>query len=250
VLICAAPLSFSIVTRKEISMTRLGSILLTLCLLGLIAGCASVAPPAYRGLTSAPQLRPTGAPHVPLEFRHASADLRAFSKLIIDPVTTYDGGDAQFGGVSPEDRKIIAEYMQQTFAEVLGEKHEIVQTQARSSARIRLTLTGIEANTPVLSTVTRLIPIGLAINAGAQAAGQQGAFMGSVSYAVEVFDASTGDLVYAYVTRQAPAALDITSSVGLLDAAKTGVRAGAQRLRDELLADPNAKAERTKAPRG
>jgi hypothetical protein len=231
-------------------MTRLNSIVPMLASLGLLAGCTSVSPPAYRGLASAPQLQPTGVRDVPFQFHHSSVDLRAFSKLVIDPVTIYDGADAQFAGVSPEDRKVIADYMQQTFAEVLGEKRRIVRTQEPGAARVRLTLTGIEGNTPVLSTVTRLIPIGLAINAGAQVAGRDGAFLGSVSYAVEVFDASTGDLVYAHVARQAPVALDITSSVRFLDAAKTGVRVGARCLRDELFADPHARPERTRPPAG
>lgn len=222
-------------------MSRLSSIVPVLSLLSLVAGCTSVSPPAYRGLASATQLEPTGAHDVPFQFRHPSADLRAFSKLVIDPVTIYDGPDAQFAGVSPEDRKIVADYMQQMFAEVLGEKRGVVPTREPAAARIRLTLTGIVGNTPVLSTVTRLIPIGLAINAGAQVAGREGTFLGSVSYAVEVLDASTGELIYAHVTRQAPAALDITSSVGYLDAAKTGVRIGARRLREELFADPQVR---------
>jgi hypothetical protein len=231
-------------------MSRLSSIVPIFSLLGLIAGCASVSPPGYRELAFARQLQPTGANEVPFQFRHPSADLRRFSKLVIDAVTIYDGADAQFAGVSPEDRKIIADYMQQTFAEVLGERRRIVRTQEPGAARIRLTLTGIEGNTPILATVIRLIPIGLAINAGAQVAGREGTFLGSVSYAVEVSDASTGDLVYAYVTRQAPAALDITSSVGFLDAAKTGVRVGARRLRDELLADPHTRPARIQPPAG
>ena len=228
-------------------MTRVGSILPILSLLSVLPGCTSVQPPAYRGLASAPQLQSTGTRDVPFQFRHSSVDLQAFSKLVIDPVTIYDGPDAQFRGVSVKDRKIIADYMQRTFAEVLGEKHQIIRTLEPGTARIHLTLTGIVGNTPVLSTMTHLMPIGLAINAGAQATGQEGTFLGSVSYAVEVVDASTGDLVYACITRQRPAALDITSAVGFLDAAKTGVRAGAKRFRDEVLARPNAKAERMKA---
>jgi hypothetical protein len=47
-------------------------------------------------------------------------------------------------------------------------------------------------------------------------------------------DAATADLLYAYVTKQTPDALDVTASVGYLDAAREGVRIGARHLRNEL----------------
>jgi hypothetical protein len=55
-------------------------------------------------------------------------------------------------------------------------------------------------------------------------------FTGSISYAAEVYDAATGELKYAVISQQAPFAMDVTSSFGRLDAARTGVRHGAQEL--------------------
>ena len=43
-----------------------------------------------------------------------------------------------------------------------------------------------------------------------------------------------GALLYAYVTKQSPDALDVTASIGYLDAAKTGARIGARHLLKEL----------------
>ena len=91
-----------------------------------------------------------------------------------------------------------------------------------------------EASTPVLSTVSHVLPVGLVVNAGAQATGGRGTFSGWVSYAVEIEDAHTGTLLYAHVANRSANALDITANFGPLDAAKAGVRSAADKLDKEL----------------
>jgi hypothetical protein len=110
----------------------------------------------------------------------------------------------------------------------------MARTPGPDTLRVRLTLTGVETSTPVLSTVTRVTPAGLVLNAGLAAADKKGTFSGSVSYAVELSDASTGELLNAYVTNQSANALNVVASFGPLDAARGGVRAGADQLRDKL----------------
>ena len=204
----------------------------------MVAGCASSTPPvAYQQLPSAPLLRPVKNSEEPFQYRSATADLRGYSKLVIDPVTIYGGPDAQFASVSQEDRQIVADYMRRTFIEVLGKRYRIVAAPEPGAARLHLTLTGLETSTPVLSTISHVLPLGVVANGVRKADGDNGTFFGSVSYAAELFDASTGDLLRAYVTKQTAGALDVTASVGSLDAARSGVRIGARQLRDELTKD-------------
>jgi hypothetical protein len=155
---------------------------------------------------------------------------------LIEPVTIYTGDDAQFGSVSEEDRKLIAAYMQQKFTGLLSSKYQIVAAPEPGTLRLHLTLTGIETSTPVISAVSHLTPVGLVINTGLQASNRNGTFLGSVSYAAELSDAASGTLLYAYVTRQTPDALDATASFGSLDAAREGVRIGARHLGERLAA--------------
>ncbi len=105
----------------------------------------------------------------------------------------------------------------------------------RSTTRLHLTLTGLETSTPVVSTISHVVPVGLLVNAGLGASKHGGTFFGSDFHAAEVYDATTGELVYASVSRRTPFALDITSSIARLDAAKKGVRLGAQDLSEELI---------------
>lgn len=220
---------FRVIGRSALSVLLIGSL--------TVAGCASTTPVAYHDLPSGSLLRPVKNHDEPFQYRSATAPLQGYSTLVIDAVTIYSGSDAQFGSVSPEDRRVVADYMRQQFVEVLGKQYRIAAAPGPGVARLHLTLTGLKTSTPVLSTVSHVLPIGLVANGVSEAAGGKGTFYGSVSYATELYDASTGKLLCAYVTKQAPGALNVTASVGTLDAARTGVRIGARQLRDELAKD-------------
>jgi hypothetical protein len=199
----------------------------------MLAGCGS-SPVDYQGLASANQLQPVKDDEAPFQFHSPDAEFANDSKILIDPVTVYTGTDAQFGSNSQEDRKEIADYMQKTFERTLGKRYQLATAPGPNTLRLHLTLTGIETSTPVISTITHLVPAGLVINTGLEATNHNGTFFGSVSYAAELSDASTGKLLYAYITRQTPDALDVTASFGSLAAAREGVRIGATHLRDRL----------------
>jgi hypothetical protein len=64
--------------------------------------------------------------------------------------------------------------------------------------------------------------------------GKEGMMMGSVSYAVEIYDASNDRLLCAYVEKQYPNAMNVGSTFGGLSASKTGIRKGADALLEQL----------------
>lgn len=208
----------------------------------MLAACSGPAPVAYRDLASAAQLQPVKDADASFQYLSPTAELARYPKLLIDPVAVYAGGDAQFGSVAAADQRAMAEYMQQKFAEALGTRFQLVAAPEPGTLRVRLTLTGLETSTPVISTVTHLAPMGLALNTGLEADGDNGTFFGSVTYAAELSDAMSGALLYAYVTRQTPDALDVTASFGSLAAAREGVRIGAAHLTQKLAASAAAPA--------
>lgn len=59
---------------------------------------------------------------------------------------------------------------------------------------------------------------------------KEGLLTGSVSYAVEIYDATDNRLLSAYVTKQYPNALNAGASFGALSASKVGIRKGADAL--------------------
>ena len=201
--------------------------------IAVISGCATTPPPSV-ALSSSALLRPTSDKSKPYAYRRPDVNFAAYGRVIVPPTEIYAGPDAQFGKMSAADRQALAVYMHQEFSRVLGRRLQIAGQPGPGTLRARLTLTGAEASTPVLSTVSHVLPVGLVVNAGAQATGGRGTFSGWVSYAVEIEDAHTGTLLYAHVANRSANALDITANFGPLDAAKAGVRSAADKLDKEL----------------
>ena len=208
----------------------------TLLACGALAACASTQPVPYAGIASSRQLQPrthdeTG--HIPYDYS-SGAELRAYSKFNVDPVVIYRGADGQFEDISEQDKNELARYMQTTFTARLAAL-STTGTGAHAQAqalRIRLTLTGARENTPFLSTLSRFDLLGGPYNAVQAARGKEGALTGSVSFAVEIYSASTNELLAAYVSKEYPNAWNLGASIGSLSASKTGIDKGA----DELVA--------------
>lgn len=206
--------------------------LLPLLCLAALAGCASTQPLPYAGLQSSTVLQPNpgdGTGHIP--YRTATpTDWSAYSRVVLDPVTIYNGPDHQFEEVPDTDRRALAGTMRAQFSAQLASRFQLVNTPAPGTLRIRLTLTGAKLTTRGLSTFTRFDLGGGPYNLVQGIRGKEGSFTGSVSYAVEIFDASTDRLLDAFVTKQYPNALNIGATLGRLDAAHTGIERGAQEL--------------------
>jgi hypothetical protein len=202
----------------------------------VLAGCASVEPVAYSGIASSSYLKPDPqdkSGRVPYRFS-TQADWQQYRKLIIDTVVVYRGADNQFGDMSDADKAALASYMQTKFEEKLRTRFEPANAPGPNTLRLKLTLTGASTTTPFLGPFTRFDLSGGIYNVVQTARGKEGAFTGSVMYAVEIYDASTGRLLNAYVTKQYPNPYNIGASFGSLSASKTGIEKGADALVAQL----------------
>ena len=206
----------------------------TLAACAALTACASTQPVPYSGVASSGQMRSsthdeTG--HIPYEYK-SSADLRAYSKFSVDPVVVYSGADNQFEDISEQDKNDLARYMQATFSDKLAALAKSTDHPRAQALRIKLTLTGAKESTPVLSTLSRFDLLGGPYNAVQAVRGKEGALTGSVSFALEIYSASTNELLAAYVSKEYPNAWNLGASFGALSASKTGIDKGA----DELVA--------------
>ena len=200
----------------------------------VLTGCASTQPVPYAGLKSSSQLQPNkgdDADHVPYRFSRPT-HWQKYATAIVEPVVIYQGADSQFEEISDDDKAVLATYMQSRFEDRLKTRFKLVTQPAPDTLRICLTLTGAKTTTRGLSTFTRFDLGGGPYNIVQSIRGKEGTFTGSVSYAVEILDATSGTLLDAYVTKQYPNALNIGASLGLLDASKVGIEKGA----DDLVA--------------
>ncbi|MBG0812149.1 DUF3313 domain-containing protein [Methylosinus sp. H3A] len=212
-------------------------VVLTFCLSA--AACSSVEPVVYSGIASAPYLEPNRRDderHVRYRYS-ARTDWRSYTRLIIDPVKIYRGPDHQFGDMSEADKASLADFMQRQFAEKLAGRYAVTSVPGPGVLRLKLTLTGAAASTPVASTLSRFDLAGGLYNGVQTVRGGEGLLTGSATYAVEIEDASTRRLLAAHVAKHYPSPIDIPASIGALSAARAGIENGAEALLAQL-ADP------------
>ncbi|EPM46656.1 DUF3313 domain-containing protein [Pseudomonas syringae] len=213
---------------------KLGGLLL---LVFLVTGCASHEPSPYSGIESSLEMRPNkqdNSGRIPFKYS-TSVNWNQYDKIMLEPVVIYSGADAQFSDLERNEKTVLANDMTIKFSEALGKHFRFADTPARGTLRIRLTLTGAETTVAGLSTFSRF-DIGMGSYNLVQASrDREGTFTGSVSYAVEIYDASTSQLLESYVTRQYPKVYDISSTFGRLSAAQAGISRGAEELVEVLL---------------
>ncbi len=161
---------------------------------------------------------------------NGNIDWKLYDKAIVDPVAIYRGRDNQFVDVSEQEKSELANYMQTRFSQSLSRRFAIVNAPMPGTVRIDLTLAGARKTTPVLGPFSHIDVGGGVYNAVQAARGKEGSMTGSVSYAVEIHDASSNRLLSAFVAKQYPGAMNIGASFGALKASKVAIDKGADSL--------------------
>lgn len=211
-----------------------GAVGLAACI--ALTGCASPKPVPYTGIVSASKLQPNSTDksrRTPYSYS-TEVDWAHYRHIIVEPVAIYSGADNQFGKMADSDRKQLASYMEEQFTEKLGTVFDLAHKSAPDTLRLQLTLTGAATTKPVLGTFSRFDLVGAPYNAVQSLRGREGTMTGSVIYVVEIFDASNGRLLRAFVTKQYPGAMNIKASFGAMRASMTGIRKGAEELAEQL----------------
>jgi hypothetical protein len=201
-----------------------------------LAACAGVQPVPYAGISSSQQLRQNSGDDsgkVPYKYT-TSVAWSQYTQVLVDPVAVYQGSDNQFGDMKPEDQTELANYMGKTFSEKLATRFHVATQPGADTLRIKLTLTGAEKTTALVGQFMHFDLAGNLYNGVQSVRGGQGAFSGSVSYAVEIYDSKSGQLLKAYVSKQYPNAMNLPAAFGSLSAAKTGLEKGADALVAQL----------------
>ena len=206
------------------------------CVLLALAGCTAqtqeVASP--QGLPDAPGLR--AAPDEPGAWTYIApgARLADYRRFILDPPRVFRGEGSGYGDLPDAEIRKIAEMFNEETRAALGGAYPVVTQPGPGVARLRFTLVAVSETVPYVSTATRIIPIGAAINLLKGGAGGSGTLTGSVTYGVEAFDSQSGELVAAAVRELTPGAFDLSATLGTEETARAVARDAAAKLRARL----------------
>lgn len=201
----------------------------------MLGACASDKPaPVETSYTRGVPMAPAGdvAGRTGMVYRVPNVNLAQYTRFIIEPVAIYQGADADFGGASEQQIQQMASLMRSELVRELGPR--VTTTPGPNVARVKVTLAGLEGNTPVAATVSRVAPAGLVANVVQQARGAPGSFTGSVTYAAEVSDSQTGTPIIVGVQKRSPDALDITATLTSEAAQKAAITSFAEGFRKKV----------------
>jgi hypothetical protein len=200
----------------------------------LLAGACATETPLQTELTRAVPLQQSGdvAGRAGLAYRVPNVDLRKYSRLIVAPVQVYQGDDADFGGATDQQKQAMVDFMQQETIRALGPR--ATTASGPGVARLHLTLAGMEGNTPVAATASRIIPVGLVVNLASHVRGASGTFTGSLTYAAEFIDSQTNDTIGVFIQKRFPDVFDFGATLSSEAAQRRAFGAAAEQLRRRI----------------
>lgn len=219
--------------------TKLGA---ALALAALVTGCGGDKPTTAQAGGQTVQLKEEDlAGRGAMLYRSATFDPKRYRRFILEPVAIHQAQGAKYASNDAAYLRSLTQFMQAEFVRVIGARYPIVTQPGPDVLRVKLTLAGTENNVPVVSTVSHVLPVGLAANLVQSARGEAGSFTGSVTLGGELTDSVTNQPMVVFVQRRYPDALNIgatfTSEEAHRDAITQAIEAYLKRI-DAVHAPP------------
>jgi hypothetical protein len=145
------------------------------------------------------QLQPGAKDQALLVYFNPNARWTQYTKVMIEPVTFW--GDAS-SNVSVQDQQQLCSYYYNKLNEDVSQKFQIVDSAGPGVMTLRVALTDPTAATPVLRSVSVVIPQARLLNSVANLATGSYAFVGSAQSEGEVVDSQTGERLAAAVDKR------------------------------------------------
>jgi len=186
------------------------------------------------GLVSSRELKPDTSIGGAWIYRNPQANFAKYRAVLFENVAVYDGPEANFGSASAEDRQRYARLVGEEMRRAIGEKYRLVNAPGPDVIRIHATLIGVRGTTGGVATLTRVIPIGMAINAVRGAAGAGGTMTGGIELAVEFHDSQSNELLAGAVRQMTPGAFDIDATLSTDKTVQASGAAAGTALRDAM----------------
>jgi len=159
------------------------------------AGCAGT--PKYSGFLGGYEnnLQPGPEGGAKMRWLKPGVDFSKYNKLMIDSVIFYFADDSEYKGIDPEFMKEMADKFNKTLVDTMKGSYPIVAEPGPDVARLRIAITGIKQSRPVLSGVSSIIPVGIAISVVKK--GSTGSWAGSGATSAEfmALDSTTNEVI-------------------------------------------------------
>lgn len=165
--------------------------------IALAAAAGFAAEPKYSGFLgdSYRLLEPGPEGGAKMRWLKPGVDFGKYKKFMVDSVVFFFADDSEYKGIDPQEMKELADSFNKEIVAALKDKYPIVAEPGPDVARIRCAITGFKQSRPVLSGVTSIVPVGLAVSLVKK--GTTGSWTGSGATSAElmVLDSTTNDVI-------------------------------------------------------
>lgn len=172
------------------------------CLLGACATMQARSTNTTGFLGDYSQLKEGGEGKALLVYIDPNANIKSYSRILMDPVKLYASSENSMENVSLDDRKKLLNYTDAAIREKLAKNYVFVREPGPGVMRLRIAITEADSSYVVLDTVSTILPVGLALAGLQTAATGSCSFVGSAGVEAELQDSQTGKRLAAAVDRQ------------------------------------------------
>ncbi|HLK12127.1 MAG TPA: DUF3313 domain-containing protein [Candidatus Binatia bacterium] len=180
----------------------------------ILLGCLSVAlvacsltqqaplksPSTHSGLVDYAILSPGAEGQAQLRYINPAARWTQYHKLIIEPVTYW--ADENSTNISAQDQRALCDFFSQALQQQFSQKFEIVSAPGPGVMRLQVALIDAEAATPVLRTVSMLVPQVRVLATLKYVAVGTYPFIGGAQVEAKLTDSQTGTILGEWADRR------------------------------------------------
>jgi hypothetical protein len=141
-------------------------------------------------------------------------DFSKYDKVMLDSVVFYFAPDSEDKGVDPEQMKELADSFNKELVTALKGNYPIVSEPGQGVVRIKIALTGIKQSRPVLSGVTSILPVGLAVSVVRKGTTGEWSGSGATRAEVMVIDTMSNQVIAVAVDEQSAGFTERFSKLG------------------------------------
>ena len=185
-------------------------VLMSIVVVGAVAGCASQKVGHSGFLQNYAQLKPDPKVDGALRYLNPTKNLKQYDRFIIDPIAVYFAPGAKGAGIDPAKLKDLTDYFRSEIVKELTKNYRVVSAPGKGVMLLRIAITDVEESEPLLN----IHP----------AMKLTGAGLGGASMEAEGVDSITGERIGAIVETRSGNRMSLAPGLSRLGHAKQVIR--------------------------
>ncbi len=144
-----------------------------------------------------PQFEPDTERKGAMIYRKPGVDVKAYTKILIDPIEIWVAPDSKYKGIKPDEMKALSDAFRQALVDALEPEYPVVSKPGPGVLGIRLAITNVHL-TKKKRGLLGYTPVGLVVTTGMSMAGKN-IHLHNATIEAELLDAQTNERLSALI---------------------------------------------------